>query len=122
MANSAQRASDQRRLVDLHIKRPYYGAFREFGWKQKDWGYGVALSKLQKLENTGKTTLTIQLEKPDTFEVELVKLKRRIQLRNSYNVNGKERCGYLTKSDIYELARRHKNGVAEVEHTNRAED
>lgn len=108
-------------MSDLYIKRPYYGAFKEFGWKNKDWGYGIATSKLEKLESQGKKYITVQLDGADVYEVELPKLKRRIGLRNSYNVNGRERCGYVTKSDIYELARGLKTPGKNVEGTNRAE-
>jgi hypothetical protein len=32
-------------------------------------------------------------------------LRRRIEKRGSYNYNGSTRCGYITKSDLFELAR-----------------
>lgn len=104
---------------DLYIKRPYYGAFKEFGWKDKDWGWGISLEKLEKLEEKGTPFITVGLEKPtDVFEVGIDQLKQRIEKRGSYNNNGITRCGYITKSDLFELARK---ASKPVEATDRAE-
>lgn len=105
---------------DLYIKRPYYGAFKEFGWKDKDWGWGISLEKLEKLEEKGTPFITVELQKPtDIFEVDVSQLKQRIKKRGSYNRNGSATCGYITKSDLFELARK---ASKPVEDTNRAED
>ena len=109
---------------DLYIKRPYYGAFKEFGWKEKDWGWGISLEKLGKLEARGLLYITVRLEKTtDIFEVVTAELRRRIEKRGSYNYNGSTRCGYITKSDLFELARNaSKVEVAETKEAKNASD
>lgn len=97
--------SKQNDTPDLFIKRPYYGAHKEFGWEDKYWGWGIADDKVEKLEHDGKTNVVIVLEKPShRYRVPLEGLKKAIKRRGSYNVNGKTRCGYVTEYDVAELS------------------
>jgi len=108
-------------MPDLHIKRPYFSAYKFFRWKDKAWGYGISTEKLEKLKEAGKEFITIQLDDDNVYEVELAKLEACIINKNSYNQNGKAHCGYVTKSDILRLARLLKSASEPVEDTNTAE-
>lgn len=99
---------------DLFIKRPYYGAHKEFGWTDKNWGWGIADDKIDKLEGEGKDNIVIVLEKPShKYKVPLSELRKTIRGRNSYNVNGNVRCGYVTEYDIAEIAVKGRNRTGE---------
>lgn len=74
------------------------------------------MDKLENLEKKGLEYVDIELQKPeDTYKVKLTHLKAKLKKRNSFNQNGPTLCGYVTKPDITELARR-------IKGTNRAED
>jgi len=108
-------------MPDIHIKKPYFSAYKFFRWKDKVWGYGISTEKIEKLKRDGKEFITVQLEGSDVYEVELAKLEACIVKKNSYNQNGKAYCGYVTKSDILRLARLLKSAREPVEDTNIAE-
>lgn len=108
-------------MPDIHIKRPYFSAYKFFRWKDKVWGYGFSTEKIEKLKRDGKEFITIQLDDDNVYEVELAKLEGCIKGRNSYNQNGKAYCGYVTKSDILRLARLLKSAREPVEDTNTTE-
>lgn len=90
---------------ELFIKRPYYGAYKEFGWTDKDWGWGFADDKLDTLEKQGKQTIYVVLGKPShRYKVKTQGLREAIKQKGSYNRNGKFVCGYLTEYEVAKTA------------------
>lgn len=97
----------------LHIKQLFWNAPKEFknlGWKEGEAGVGIALAKIE--ARADKHIIPIRICKDERiYKVSPPLLANRIKLRGCYNQNGSFRVGYVTKSDIYDLARQSKEGV-----------
>lgn len=96
----------------LHIKQLFWNAPKEFkdrGWQKGEAGVGIALAKID--ARADKSLIPIRICKDEKiYKVSPPLLANRIKLRGCYNQNGNFRVGYITKSDIYDLARQSKEG------------
>jgi hypothetical protein len=109
---------------NLHIKYLFYSAHKAFkakGWKSGEPGVGIAIDKLEKYRSTSSQPVAIRLcNEPKSYVVDPTKLLGVVKKKGCFNNNGNHLCGYVTKSDIYRLARGSKTAVDSIEDTSTA--
>ena len=95
------------RQADIDIKQLFFSASKAF--KDKSWvggeaGIGFAVNKLKKKSH--KPQIVVRVAHDDrVFVVPTNKLIQKIEEKDCFNYNGSQLCGYITKSDLYSLAR-----------------
>lgn len=104
--------SETNQAADLEIKRLFFSAPKAFSnkqWPPQEAGVGIAIQKLDKLD---KQNVSIKIVYDDgVFNVSRTALQEKIKERDCYNRNGRFLCGYLTRNDVYTLARALKKGA-----------
>lgn len=90
----------------MEIKRLFYSAPKAFAykkWPKQEAGVGLAIKKIEKIN---KPTISLKIVYDEqVFDVPRNALIEKIKQRDCYNKNGRFLCGYLTRNDIYSLAR-----------------
>jgi len=79
-------------------------AFKHKGWQRGEAGIGFAVAKVQ--QKTDKPAISIKVAHDDNiYKVSPKRLLAKIEEKDCYNKNGRFICGYITKNDLFSLAR-----------------
>jgi len=79
-------------------------AFKHKGWQRGEAGIGFAVTKIQ--QKADKPVISIKVAYDDNiYKVSPRRLLAKIKEKNCYNKNGRFICGYITKNDLFSLAR-----------------
>lgn len=87
----------------IRIKQPLWGASKIFKWNDHQPGWGIALDKVRDEAQRGNEYVNLEVQGV-VYPTPITGLQRKLKERHSYNQNGSHLCGYLTLTDIQELA------------------